>query len=293
MGRPRKISTPDPRSTTVRERVAKQAFGYVLVGGDEWAHKKWTQQQQLDAITGWCAEANVELKDIYVDHWRDVVKTGSARIWEASKLIGKRHADSLVVASYERFGDASGANAALSAINEAGGLVASATEPRLVWDDHIFKQLFGLHRYFDAMHIRRRPSPAKMVRRQAVGYVRVSTKQQAQYGYGISRQIRAITAHCDAHALDLVAVYTDAGLSGTLPAWERPGLQGALSALEQGEADTLVAEAWDRLARGASAHDSIVKPIDWYGANVVTLNDAPLRALATSMAVQSGIPLTV
>jgi len=87
----------------------------------------------------------------------------------------------------------------------------------------------------------------QQARTAVVGYVRVSTEQQA--GEGVSLEVQRVKLHAYALAMDLelVAVFEDAGLSAkTL---ERPGLKGALAMLEEGKASGLLVVKLDRLTR--------------------------------------------
>ncbi len=81
-----------------------------------------------------------------------------------------------------------------------------------------------------------------------IGYVRVSTEDQAQGGVSIEAQRRRIEAYCAAHGLVLARVEEDAGISARKTT-NRPALQRALAALREGEAFGLVAVKLDRLSR--------------------------------------------
>ena len=83
---------------------------------------------------------------------------------------------------------------------------------------------------------------------RVVGYVRVSTEDQADSGAGLEVQRRAITDEAHRRGWALVTVYEDAGASGKTVAG-RTGLQAALSAVEGGKADALVVAKLDRLSR--------------------------------------------
>lgn len=48
------------------------------------------------------------------------------------------------------------------------------------------------------------------------GYIRVSTETQADKGYGLETQEQAIKEYCKANNLNLINVYTDAGISGAI-----------------------------------------------------------------------------
>lgn len=80
-----------------------------------------------------------------------------------------------------------------------------------------------------------------------VGYVRVSTGEQAENGVGLDAQRHAITVAMAGRGFELVDVIEDAGVSGKSLA--RPGLERALALLESGSADGLVVAKLDRLSR--------------------------------------------
>jgi len=81
-----------------------------------------------------------------------------------------------------------------------------------------------------------------------VGYVRVSTTEQADRGVSLDAQRTRLKAYCDAHGLALLRVEEDAGVSARRTS-NRPALQRALRSLARGEASGLVAVKLDRLSR--------------------------------------------
>ncbi|HWE55799.1 MAG TPA: recombinase family protein [Acidimicrobiales bacterium] len=83
---------------------------------------------------------------------------------------------------------------------------------------------------------------------RVVGYVRVSTVEQAESGAGLAAQRAAIEAEAERRGWVLVAVLQDAGVSGKSTKG-RSGLEAALALIEAGGADALVAAKVDRLAR--------------------------------------------
>jgi DNA invertase Pin-like site-specific DNA recombinase len=86
-----------------------------------------------------------------------------------------------------------------------------------------------------------------MTTTRAIGYIRVSTDEQAERGVSLDAQRAKIEAWCLAMDIELVRVEIDAGLSAkTL---NRPALQRALGALKRGEADALLVVKLDRLSR--------------------------------------------
>jgi DNA invertase Pin-like site-specific DNA recombinase len=82
---------------------------------------------------------------------------------------------------------------------------------------------------------------------RVIGYVRVSTDEQAVSGAGLEAQRRAIIAECKRRGWQLVETIEDAGCSAK--DLKRPGVQEALRALEAGEAKALVVAKLDRLSR--------------------------------------------
>ena len=87
-------------------------------------------------------------------------------------------------------------------------------------------------------------------RKRAVGYIRVSSEQQASDGVSLAAQKQKIEAFAALYEYELVAIVEDAGASAkTL---ERPGLQAALQMLHQGQASILIVAKLDRLTRSVA-----------------------------------------
>src|SRR4051812_8697680 len=82
---------------------------------------------------------------------------------------------------------------------------------------------------------------------RVLGYVRVSTSEQASSGAGLEAQRLAIIAECERRGWHLVETLEDAGYSAR--DLRRPGIQEALRALEAGKASALVVAKLDRLSR--------------------------------------------
>ena len=86
---------------------------------------------------------------------------------------------------------------------------------------------------------------------QVVGYVRVSTQEQADSGAGLDAQRAAITAEVERRGWTLVRVIEDAGVSGK--SLRRVGLAEVLEVVESGDASAIIVSKLDRLSR--SVHD--------------------------------------
>jgi DNA invertase Pin-like site-specific DNA recombinase len=87
--------------------------------------------------------------------------------------------------------------------------------------------------------------------RIAVGYVRVSTEEQAVSGLGLAAQRAAIESEAGRRGYTLAHIYEDAGVSGSVRPAQRPGLQAALSRLRAGDVSALIAAKVDRLSRSS------------------------------------------
>lgn len=83
---------------------------------------------------------------------------------------------------------------------------------------------------------------------RAVGYLRVSTDEQANSGAGLAAQRTAVEAEAARRGWQVVAVEVDAGASGR-SLTGRPALASALDAVRSGTADVLLVAKLDRLSR--------------------------------------------
>ena len=83
---------------------------------------------------------------------------------------------------------------------------------------------------------------------KVIGYTRVSTTEQAMYGWTLSQQRKDIEAECERRGWELIEVIEDAGYTGTND--DRPGLQKALAMLaKRNGPQAIVVVRLDRLAR--------------------------------------------
>jgi DNA invertase Pin-like site-specific DNA recombinase len=80
-----------------------------------------------------------------------------------------------------------------------------------------------------------------------LGYVRVSTAEQADSGAGLEAQRAAIRLACEQRGWELVGVVEDAGFSAATLV--RPGITEAFTVVESGSASVLVVAKLDRLSR--------------------------------------------
>jgi site-specific DNA recombinase len=86
-----------------------------------------------------------------------------------------------------------------------------------------------------------------MPRTAAIGYVRVSTTQQAEQGVSVAAQSTRIKAQARALGLRLVEIVADKGASGK--SLSRPGAQRVMQAVADGTCGAVVVWKLDRLTR--------------------------------------------
>jgi len=107
---------------------------------------------------------------------------------------------------------------------------------------------------------------------RAVGYVRVSTEEQATSGLSLSHQKTRIVAFAKASDFDLVEVIEEPGKSGKN--LKRPGMTRALEILEGGGAQALVVLSLDRLTRSVKDLGHLVEFFDRTGTALVSVQDS-------------------
>lgn len=116
-----------------------------------------------------------------------------------------------------------------------------------------------------------------MATEQAVSYIRVSGKAQAE-GDGPERQRLAIERFAKASKLAIVEEYSDLGVSGTKELADRPGLARVIDRLESNGVRTVVIERADRLARDLMVQEVILGQFVRIGARIVTTDGVDLTS---------------
>lgn len=102
-----------------------------------------------------------------------------------------------------------------------------------------------------------------------LGYARVSTDEQASYGYGLHAQTTKLEDYARSRAVEL-ELYRDEGRSGK--DLERPPLMAALEEIAEGRASGLVVAKLDRLTRSVADLGTL---LDWFqlaGASLIALD---------------------
>ncbi len=91
---------------------------------------------------------------------------------------------------------------------------------------------------------------------RVLGYVRVSTEEQATTGISLAAQRAKLTAYAALYDLEMVDVIADEGQSAK--SLNRPGLKLALAMLAKGKVDGLVIVKLDRLTRSVADWQTLI-----------------------------------
>jgi site-specific DNA recombinase len=94
-----------------------------------------------------------------------------------------------------------------------------------------------------------------------VGYIRVSTEEQANSGLSLGAQRTKVQGYCDLYDLSLIDVIEDSGQSAK--SLNRKGLTRALAMLRKGQADGIVIPKLDRLTRSVGDWQTLID--DYFG----------------------------
>jgi DNA invertase Pin-like site-specific DNA recombinase len=106
----------------------------------------------------------------------------------------------------------------------------------------------------------------------AIAYLRVSTREQADTGVGLDAQRRAVEAYAAFRGLNITRWIVDAGVSASKPLHTRDGGAELLAAVDAGEAAAVVAMKLDRLFRNAADTLNVTQAWDAAGVGLHLLD---------------------
>ena len=98
---------------------------------------------------------------------------------------------------------------------------------------------------------------------KAVGYIRVSTEEQAEKGVSLGCQKAKIRAYCQLKDMELVAVIEDAGISAKN--LNRPGAQTVIEMARENRIDAVIVYKLDRMFRSTEDALKITRRFDTWG----------------------------
>ena len=93
-------------------------------------------------------------------------------------------------------------------------------------------------------------------------YERVSTDEQAKYGYSIKTQIDALEEYCGKNKMKVVDHYTDDGVSGGKAAFRRPEMARLLDDIKEKKIDIVLFTRLDRWFRNVQEYFKVQEILD-------------------------------
>ena len=93
-------------------------------------------------------------------------------------------------------------------------------------------------------------------------YERVSTDEQAKYGYSIRTQIDALEEYCEKNKIKIVDHYTDDGVSGGKAAFKRPEMSRLLDDIKEKKIDIVLFTRLDRWFRNVQEYFKVQEILD-------------------------------
>jgi len=106
----------------------------------------------------------------------------------------------------------------------------------------------------------------------AIGYVRVSTEKQADFGVSLEAQQEKVRAMAVVQGAELAEVIIDAGESAK--SLNRPGMVKLLAVVDSGAVDTVIIAKLDRLTRSVKDLAELLERFNRSGVSLVSVADA-------------------
>jgi DNA invertase Pin-like site-specific DNA recombinase len=107
---------------------------------------------------------------------------------------------------------------------------------------------------------------------RAIGYVRVSTEKQADFGVSLEAQTAKVQAMAVVQGAELAEVIIDAGESAK--SLNRPGMAKLLALVDSGAIDTVIIAKLDRLTRSVKDLAQLLERFNRRGVSLVSVADA-------------------
>jgi DNA invertase Pin-like site-specific DNA recombinase len=96
-------------------------------------------------------------------------------------------------------------------------------------------------------------------------YERVSSDEQAKFGFSIKTQIDALNEHTEKNGMKVVDHYTDDGVSGGKAAFKRPEMSRLLEDVKAGKVDIILFTRLDRWFRNVPEYFKVQEILDAHG----------------------------
>jgi DNA invertase Pin-like site-specific DNA recombinase len=107
--------------------------------------------------------------------------------------------------------------------------------------------------------------------KKAIGYIRVSTSEQAMEGVSLDNQKAKIQSYCQFNDLELMEIIEDAGKSGK--DLKREGIQALIGRIRDKSVDAVVVYKLDRLSRKVIDTITLIEAFEKSGITFHSLNE--------------------
>jgi DNA invertase Pin-like site-specific DNA recombinase len=107
---------------------------------------------------------------------------------------------------------------------------------------------------------------------KAIGYVRVSTEKQADFGVSLEAQAEKVRAMAVVHGAELLEIIVDAGESAK--SLNRPGMERVMSLVDRGAVDAVIIAKLDRLTRSVRDLAELLERFNRRGVSLVSVAEA-------------------
>lgn len=107
---------------------------------------------------------------------------------------------------------------------------------------------------------------------KAIGYIRVSTEKQADFGVSLEAKEAKIRAMAVVQGADLAEAIVDAGESAK--SLNRPGMERLLAMVDAGAVDVVIIAKLDRLTRSVADLAELLKRFERRGVSLVSVADS-------------------
>jgi site-specific DNA recombinase len=112
---------------------------------------------------------------------------------------------------------------------------------------------------------------------KAFAYARVSGDSQIA-GDGFPRQLTAIKGYAKQHAIRIVDIFREEGVSGTRETMDRPAWTAMMTALYSNGVRTILIERLDRLARTLMAQEAAIMELQKHGITLISVQEPDLMS---------------
>ena len=106
---------------------------------------------------------------------------------------------------------------------------------------------------------------------KAYGYLRVSGQSQLE-GNGLDRQLEAIKSYAEANGYEVIRVFKEEAVSGTLDEHHRPAFKEMIAEILRNGVETIIIESLDRLAREYRIQEQLLIYLVSKGINLISAN---------------------